>query len=473
MLIARFMDGLTGSAFLSVAGGTIGDLLDRNDLQAPMMVYSASPFIGPPVGPLAAGFINYFTSWSIYRPFLLLTFEPMCLNLCLFSALLLGVLYLFFGAFEVVFEENHQFSLWQVGLTFLGLLVGIMIAVGSDPIWHRNYVRLVRNREVNGGEKGGTEPEFRLPPAIAGGILVPIGLFWFGWTTSSSVHWIVPIMGSTVFGAGMLLVFSGVFTFLVDAYPLYAASALAANSFARSSFAAAFPLFGVQSTYFSGTGLGYEVAANLQGADEKVLDVAADGSCIFHSVSVEDSERGESAWNGIGIEIDRQQRADSKPASWVPPASKATKEIGEMHMLFNPHHSSSELYALANQFAEFKYSSLPPVSYCLQTQHWPISKKRARFHRATSANSTLNIPPIPSFLLAPPALHVPPPPPGPSPNSECCFGEFATQPSTLAPALGTNAISTADELLQSRPDLVPSRAPGTGSRWHRRTGAAA
>lgn len=47
----------------------------------------------------------------------------------------------------------------------------------------------------------------------------------------------------------MLFVFSGVFTFLVDAYPLYAASALAANSFARSSFAAAFPLFGVQSRF--------------------------------------------------------------------------------------------------------------------------------------------------------------------------------------------------------------------------------
>ncbi len=47
----------------------------------------------------------------------------------------------------------------------------------------------------------------------------------------------------------MLLVFSGVFTFLVDAYPLYAASALAANSFARSGFAAAFPLFGNQSEF--------------------------------------------------------------------------------------------------------------------------------------------------------------------------------------------------------------------------------
>lgn len=35
----------------------------------------------------------------------------------------------------------------------------------------------------------------------------------------------------------VLLVFSGIFTFLVDAYPIYAASSLAANSFARSSFA--------------------------------------------------------------------------------------------------------------------------------------------------------------------------------------------------------------------------------------------
>jgi len=66
----------------------------------------------------------------------------------------------------------------------------------------------------------------------------------------------------------MLLVFSGVWTFLVDAYPSYAASALAANTFARcrsfqkpnhhyqfvfransrtGMFGGAFPLFGNQS----------------------------------------------------------------------------------------------------------------------------------------------------------------------------------------------------------------------------------
>ncbi|KAK5156651.1 hypothetical protein LTS14_004863 [Recurvomyces mirabilis] len=57
---------------------------------------------------------------------------------------------------------------------------------------------------------------------------------------------VVPIIFSALFGLGNIFCFGGIFTFLVECYPLYAASALAANSFARSSFAAAFPLFGVQ-----------------------------------------------------------------------------------------------------------------------------------------------------------------------------------------------------------------------------------
>ena len=63
MLVARFFDGLSGSAFLSVAGGTVGDMFDRNQLQAPMMIYTASPFIGPALGPIMGGFINHFLDW--------------------------------------------------------------------------------------------------------------------------------------------------------------------------------------------------------------------------------------------------------------------------------------------------------------------------------------------------------------------------------------------------------------------------
>ena len=115
---------------------------------------------------------------SCYRPFLLLILEPMVLNLCLFSALLLGILYLFFGAFEIVFSKNHGFELWQVGLSYTGLLVGQFVAIGTDNFWHRDYLRRVREKEKKDGKTGGSEPEYRLPPAIAGAMIVPIGLFW-------------------------------------------------------------------------------------------------------------------------------------------------------------------------------------------------------------------------------------------------------------------------------------------------------
>jgi len=139
---------------------------------------------------------------SCYVPFKLLFFEPMCLLLCLYSALLLGIVYLFFGAFPLVFRVNHDFNLWQVGLTFCGLGAGMIVGVLTDPWWHKNHVRLVQNQKKSTGEDVQPEPEFRLPPAMGGAFLVPIGLFWFGWTTYRGVHWIVPIVGSAVFGAG-------------------------------------------------------------------------------------------------------------------------------------------------------------------------------------------------------------------------------------------------------------------------------
>lgn len=139
---------------------------------------------------------------SLKRPFQLLALEYMVLSLCIYSAILLGILYLFFGAFPLVFGKNHGFKLWQVGLSFLGLFVGMVASMGLDPVWRRIRGNLTRKLEEETGEVGGSEPEFRLPPAILGSLLVPVGIFMFGWTTYSSVHWIVPIIGSAIFGAG-------------------------------------------------------------------------------------------------------------------------------------------------------------------------------------------------------------------------------------------------------------------------------
>ncbi|KAF7524326.1 hypothetical protein PCG10_005809 [Penicillium crustosum] len=257
MIIARFFSGLSGSAFLSVAGGTVGDILLRRKAEK-LRQETGDERWKAPIEKLQRS-VSQTVLLSMKRPVLLLVLEPMCLCLCIFSAILLGILYLFFGAFQLVFSEVFGLVIWQRGLCFLGLFVGMVIAILSDPIWRRNYVRLERNHEKATKKLDDFQPEWRLPPAILGGPLVTIGLFIFAWTIYPNVHWIAPIIGSAVFGAGTILVYSGIFTFLVDAYPTFAASALAANSFTRSSFGGIFPLFGMQMYH----NLGYNWATSL------------------------------------------------------------------------------------------------------------------------------------------------------------------------------------------------------------------
>jgi MFS family permease len=48
LLLFRFFTGMAGSAFLSVAGGTVGDMFSGRELGAPMMIYTASPVGSPP-----------------------------------------------------------------------------------------------------------------------------------------------------------------------------------------------------------------------------------------------------------------------------------------------------------------------------------------------------------------------------------------------------------------------------------------
>ena len=154
---------------------------------------------------------------SLYRPFLMLFLDPMCFCLCLFSAILLGILYLFFGAFALVFETVYGFSLWQIGLSFLGILTGMIAAVATIPYWHHLYSRTTKTYREETGVLD-AKPEFRLPPTILGGWCCVVGLFWFAWTIYPSVHWIVPIIGTSFFGFGIILTYVGIFAFLVEAY---------------------------------------------------------------------------------------------------------------------------------------------------------------------------------------------------------------------------------------------------------------
>jgi multidrug resistance protein len=178
---------------------------------------------------------------NLTRPFRFLFTEEITMAAAAYNGFIYGVVYLFNESFPLVFgsEEGHGFNVGQTGLTFLGIAVGALVAASFYPLQERYYLRRVA--ENNG--KG--VPEARMSQARFGALLLPISLFWFAWTSYRSIHWIVPIIGSSLFGAGIYIVILGVLNYVVDSYQTYSASALAGVILVRNVVGCIFPLFAV------------------------------------------------------------------------------------------------------------------------------------------------------------------------------------------------------------------------------------
>ncbi|TRX91577.1 hypothetical protein FHL15_007582 [Xylaria flabelliformis] len=185
------------------------------------------------------------------RPAKLFIYSPIVAITALYTAVTYGYLYVQFTTMTEVFMNQYGFSTSSVGLSFLGLGVGSLIGVfiysgTSDKYIRRKAAEADKLAEETGKEKKGMKPEYRLPLLPLGGICVPIGLFIYGWTAEKKVHWIVPIIGTAFGGVGNIFVFFSIQTYLVDAFTIYAASALASNTIIRSVAGAVLPLAGLR-----------------------------------------------------------------------------------------------------------------------------------------------------------------------------------------------------------------------------------
>jgi multidrug resistance protein len=63
MLVCRAIDGVAFSAPIVIVGGTLADLWTSEERGIPMAAFSAAPFLGPAIGPLAGGFIADNLGW--------------------------------------------------------------------------------------------------------------------------------------------------------------------------------------------------------------------------------------------------------------------------------------------------------------------------------------------------------------------------------------------------------------------------
>ncbi|KAL2188677.1 MFS general substrate transporter [Thermothelomyces heterothallicus CBS 203.75] len=302
LIILRFFAGAVGSSPLTNSGGVIADMFNARERGLATTIFAMAPFLGPTIGPIAGGFLGESAGWrwveglmatftgllwivcslcvpetyapvllrrraaklsqmtgkvyrskmelhvttprwqqvktTLIRPWVLLFREPIVFLTAIYMAIVYGTLYLLFAAFPIVFQINRGWSPGIGGLAFIGVAVGMLFAVAYSMIDNRRYGR------VAAASPGGmAPPEARLPPAIVGSVLLPVGLFWFAWTNGPGVHWVVPIIASAFFAAGLVLVFLSLLSYMIDSYTVFAASVLAANSVLRSLFGAAFPLF--------------------------------------------------------------------------------------------------------------------------------------------------------------------------------------------------------------------------------------
>jgi MFS transporter, DHA1 family, multidrug resistance protein len=172
------------------------------------------------------------------RPMRLLVTEPIVLLLSLYMAFIYGLLYLFLTAYPIVFQQIHGFSGGIGGLPYFGMIFGMLLAGLYIGLLTPSY-----NRKL-AANKGVPIPEWRLLPVVYGGLSFAGGLFWFGWSGyRADIHWIVPTLSGLLTGFGLLSIFLQLLNYLVDAYLMFAASAIAANTFLRSLAGAGFPLF--------------------------------------------------------------------------------------------------------------------------------------------------------------------------------------------------------------------------------------
>ncbi|KAK4206665.1 putative mfs multidrug protein [Rhypophila decipiens] len=318
MLIAfRFFQGCFGSAPVTNGGGTIADLIAQEKRGGVIAIYALGPILGPVIGPVAGGYLVAGRGWrwvfwvlamiggfftiisflflretyptvllkrktdrliketgntqlrskrdsgltakqlfirAILRPSKILILSPIVLVTSLYTGVVYGYQYLMFATFTSVFQEQYGFPTNSVGLTFLGIGVGSLLGLLAIGATSDRIVKAQSNKASPSGTKT-MEPEYRLPPLVVGAFFIPAGLFMYGWSAQYNTHWIVPIIGTALVGVGNIAVFMCIVSYLVDAFTVYAASALAANTVVRSIMGALLPLAG-QSMY-AALGLGW------------------------------------------------------------------------------------------------------------------------------------------------------------------------------------------------------------------------
>lgn len=195
---------------------------------------------------------------SLKRPYAIFI-QPIVLTMSFYQALVFGTTYSIYTNMQDIYsKEPYSFDTEQIGLLYLGPGLGFLTSVWFIvPRIDTVYNFLTKRNH------GRALPEYRLPLANIGSVLIPISLFWFAWSIEYRLHWFASIAASFFYGVGQVVILNTVQNYYIDSFSKYAASAIAAGAVFRSFLGGIVPLFAPPLFKALGYGWGISVFAFL------------------------------------------------------------------------------------------------------------------------------------------------------------------------------------------------------------------
>lgn len=163
--------------------------------------------------------------------------QPIVATMAVYQALIFGTTFSIYTNMQKIFSESYGFSTEQVGLLYLGPGLGFLFAV---MVLVPRIDTVYKHLTAKNGEKA--KPEYRLPLANIGAVLIPVSLFWFAWTVEKHAHWFACISGTFFYGIGQVMILNCTQNYYIDSFEKYAASAIAAGTVFRSLVGGVVPL---------------------------------------------------------------------------------------------------------------------------------------------------------------------------------------------------------------------------------------
>lgn len=99
--------------------------------------------------------------------------EPLVACLSIYTGFAFAMIFSFFGSYSYVFARVYHFNSKEIGLTFLGLIPGLLLAIMTFGLADRTLGAKARAKAG-----GRAAPEHVLYAAMVGSVIMPIGLFW-------------------------------------------------------------------------------------------------------------------------------------------------------------------------------------------------------------------------------------------------------------------------------------------------------